>query len=431
MSLKAGAGLLWNRRPFRILFVGRIISLTGSTIAPIALAFAVLDLTPSPIAFGLVLAAGYLPLVIFLLVGGVIADRMRRGPVMVWSNVVSALTQAVVAALLLTRNAQIWQLIALASVAGIAGAFFGPASAGIVPQVVDADELHDANALLRLSMNSIKVLGPAASGVAVTAVGPGWAIAWDALTFVIAALMLSRLRIPLPLRKPATMLTDLKAGWEEFWSRTWLWTLVLQYALVNAVWVGGFQLLGPIVAQQRLGGASAWGAIVAALAAGLLAGGVLVLAWKPRRPLLAATVSTFTKAAPLAVLALAQPLYLLIATAFIAGVGTEIFVVCFYSTMQRRVPADRMSRVSSYDIFFGTLLIPVGYLVTGPVASWFGASSTLWAGVVAIVISTIATLTVPAIRTDTPDNDRREAISADSCATQDEHATAAAKGHGS
>jgi MFS family permease len=354
---------------------------------------------------------------------------MRRGPVMMWSNVVSASAQAAVAALLLTGNAQIWQLIALSSVAGIASAFFGPASAGIVPQVVDADELHDANALLRISMNSIKVLGPAAGGVAVAAVGPGWAIAWDALTFVVAALMLSRLRIPLSPRKPATVLTDLKAGWEEFWSRTWLWTLVLQYALVNAVWVGGFQLLGPIVAQQRLGGASAWGVVVAALAAGLLAGGALVLAWKPRRPLLAATVSTFTKAAPLAALALAQPLYLLVATAFIAGVGTEIFVVCFYSTMQRRVPTDRISRVSSYDIFFGTLLIPVGYLVSGPVAAWFGALLTLWAGVAVIVISTIATLTVPAIRIDTPDNDQPDTISADSNAIQDQQSAAVAKGH--
>jgi MFS family permease len=429
MSLTAGVGLLWNCRPFRILFVGRIISLTGSAIAPIALAFAVLDLTPSLIAFGLVLAAGYLPLVIFLLVGGVIADRMRRGPVMVCSNVACALTQAVVAALLLTGNAQIWQLIALTSIAGIAGAFFGPASAGIVPQVVNADELHDANALLRLSMNSIKVLGPAAGGAAVATVGSGWAITWDALTFAVAALMLSRLRIPLPPRKPATMLADLKAGWDEFWSRTWLWTLVLQYALVNAVWVGGFQLLGPLVAQQRLGGASAWGALVAALAAGLFAGGGLVLAWKPRRPLLAATVSTFSKAVPLAVLALAQPLHVLIAAAFMAGVGTEIFVVCFYSTMQRRVPADRMSKVSSYDIFFGTLLIPVGYLVTGPAASWLGISSTLWAGVAVIVISTIATLTVPAIRTDRPDNDRPDTISADSNTAEDEQSATVAKGH--
>ncbi|MGQ4616397.1 MFS transporter [Nocardia sp. R7R-8] len=398
MSLKSGAQVLAAHPQFRILFWGRTISLTGSAVAPIAQAFAVLDLTGSATAFGVVLAIGYTPLIAFLLIGGVVADRFSRSTVMVWSNWICAAAQAVLAALLVTGHAHVWQIAAAAAVAGGAGAFFGPASQGILPQLVDSKQLHDANALLRLSMNGVKVLGPALGGAAVAFIGSGWVIAWDAASFAIAAILLGRLRVQLPPRPPSQFRTDLAEGWNEFWSRSWLWSLVLQYSLVNAVWVGCFQLLGPIISERSLGGPTAWGIITAALAAGLLAGGVLILAWKPRRPLLAAAASTLTKALPLAALAAAQPLWLVTAATFIAGVGTEIFIVCFYATLQRLVPADRVSRVSSYDILFGTVLIPLGYLIAGPVSDHVGTMPTIITGVGIVIASTVAVAPLPAVR---------------------------------
>lgn len=398
MSMKGGGTLLRSNKLFRLLFVSRVISLTGSAVAPIAQAFAVLELTRSASAFGVVLAAGYVPLIVFLLLGGVVADRIDRGIVMVWSNIACAAAQAVLAVLLIVGVARIWQVAALACVCGAASAFFGPASSGIVPQIVDPREVHDANALLRLSMNCVRVLGPALGGMAVAVCGAGWVIAWDAITFASAAALFARLRIPLPPRPAATMIADLAEGWAQFWSLPWLWSLVLQYSLINAVWVGGFELLGPIMSQERLGGASSWGLITAALAAGLLAGGALILAWKPKRPLLAATLSTLTKAAPLAAMATGQSLMMIIAATFIAGVGTEVFIVCFYSALQREVPADRMSRVSSYDIFLGTILVPVGYLLAGPLAATIGIGATLQAGIAVIAISTCAVLLLPLIR---------------------------------
>ncbi|NNH68747.1 MFS transporter [Nocardia uniformis] len=399
MSLKSGARILATHPRFRILFWGRLISLTGSAVAPIAQAFAVLDLTGSATAFGVVLAVGYAPLIAFLLVGGVVADRFSRSSVMVWSNWICAAAQVVLAVLLVTGHARVWHIAVAAAVVGGAGAFFGPASQGIVPQVVEADRLHDANALLRLSMNGIKVLGPAVGGVAVAFIGSGWVIAWDAASFALAAVLLARLRVDLPPRPPSRFRADLAEGWSEFWSRSWMWSLVLQYSLVNAVWVGCFQLLGPIISQQNLGGPAAWGIITAALACGLLAGGVLILAWKPRRPLLAAASSTFAKALPLVALAYEQPLWAVAAATFAAGIGTEVFVVCFYSTLQRLVPADRVSRVSSYDILFGTVLIPFGYLIAGPVSDRTGTFPTIITGVGIVVASTFVVLALPSIRT--------------------------------
>ncbi|MFT4043843.1 MAG: MFS transporter [Gordonia sp. (in: high G+C Gram-positive bacteria)] len=308
-------------------------------------------------------------------------------------------TQAVLAALLITGNARVWNIAAAAALAGGAGAFFGPASQGIIPQLVNAEQLHDANALLRLSMNSVKVLGPAFAGGAVVYFGSGWVIAWDAITFAASAILLARLRVQLPPRPTARFHTDLAQGWKEFWSHSWLWSLVLQYSLVNAVWVGCFQLLGPIISKEDLGGPVAWGLVTAALAAGLLTDGVLILIWKPPRPLLAAATSTVTKALPLAALATTQPLWVVMVTTFVAGIGTETFIVCFYTTMQRLVPADRVSRVTAYDILFGTLLIPIGYLIAGPLSDHLGAPPTIGTGIGIVIASTIMVLLLPVVRT--------------------------------
>ncbi|MBF6210579.1 MFS transporter [Nocardia puris] len=187
MSVMAGARLLRGDSAFRTFLLGRLVSSTGSAVAPIAQSFAVLELTRSATWFGVVLAVGFLPQVLFVVVGGVVADRFRRGTVMVWSNAVSACTQALLAILVLTGTAQIWHIAAVAGVAGTAAAFFGPAANGVIPQPVDHRDLHDANALLRLSMNLAKVLGPGIGGVAVAVFGSGWVIGWDALTFAIAA----------------------------------------------------------------------------------------------------------------------------------------------------------------------------------------------------------------------------------------------------
>src|SRR5687767_13316401 len=252
-------------RPFRLLFGGRLADNLANAIAPIALAFAVLDLGGSPTVLGLVLAARTVPMVLFVLFGGVVADRLPRHLVLVAANAVSSGTQALVAVLLLTGTAELWHVAAIEAVNGVSSAFMMPASSGLTPQTVPADQLQPANALLRLGHNFSFVTGSAAGGALVALSGSGWAFAVDAVLFAVGAVLLGRIHLPANARLvTASLLTDLREGWTEFRSRTWLWVVVVQFAFVNAAWSGATSALGPVVADDTIGRA-AWGLVLAAL----------------------------------------------------------------------------------------------------------------------------------------------------------------------
>ena len=389
-----------REREFRLLFTGRTISLVGGAIAPVALAFAVLDLTGSKTDLGLILACREIPLIVFLLVGGIWADRLPRNRVMVGANVFSALSQAVAATLLITGNAEIWHLAALAAINGGASAFFFPASAGVIPQTVPAPLLQQANALLALAMNSAMIGGAAIAGFLVAAFGSGWAIAVDAGTYLLGAVFIALMRLPaiLPEESPR-FLTDLAVGWREFRSRTWLWVIVLQFSFLLMVTVGAFSVLGPVIADEELGGAKAWGAILTAQAAGLVVGGLLGLRFRPRRMLVAATIAILLFPTPLVALGFPLGLPAIAATAFLAGVGSEVFGLLWHTTMQQEIPADKLSRAYSYDALGSIGLVPVGYALAGPVADAIGVRATLWGAAAIGVAVTLAVLAVRDVRT--------------------------------
>ena len=389
-----------REREFRLLFTGRTISLIGNAIAPVALAFAVLDLTGSKTDLGLILAAREIPLIVFLLVGGIWADRLPRNLVMVGANVFSALSQAAAAALLLTGNAEMWHLAALAAVNGGASAFFFPASAGVIPQTVPAPILQQANALLALAMNSAMIGGAAIAGFLVAAFGPGWAIAIDAGTYLLGACFVAAMRLPAiaPSETPR-FLSDLAVGWREFRSRTWLWVIVLQFSFLLMVTMGVFSVLGPVVADEELGGAKAWGAILTAQAAGLVVGGLLGLRFRPRRMLVAATIGILLFPAPLIALGFPLGLPAIAAFAFLAGVGSEIFGLLWHTTMQQEIPPDKLSRVYSYDALGSIGLVPIGYAIAGPIADAIGVRATLWGAAAIGIAVTLAVLAVRDVRT--------------------------------
>ena len=369
-----------RERTFRLLFLGRTISLLGSAVAPIALAFAVLDtLEASATALGVVLAAEWVPRILFILLGGVWADRLPRNLVMVGSNLLSGAGQAVAAVLLLTGSAEVWHLVALQLMRGIAQSFFFPASQGVVPQTVPAERLQQANAILRLSMNAILIGGTALGGLTVAAVGPAWALAFDAATYGVSAWFLWLMRLPARVREAGSRFVDeLREGWDEFRSRTWLWAIVVGAMAGNMARMGGLFVLGPVVAQKELGGASAWGAILAAESVGLVAGGLLALRLRPRRPLLAGQVALLAMAPTLALLAQPAPVAVIACAAFGAGVGLEVFSVFWDTTLQREVPLDVLSRVSSYDALGSFVAIPAGMTAAGPLADAIGLEQTLW-----------------------------------------------------
>jgi MFS family permease len=389
-----------REREFRLLFAGRTISLVGSAIAPVALAFAVLDLTGSKTDLGIILACREIPLVVFLLVGGIWADRIPRNKVMTSANVVSAFAQASAAALLITGNAEVWHLAALAAVNGGTSAFFFPASAGVVPQTVPTALLQQANALLQLAMNTAMIGGAALAGFLVAGVGPGWAIAVDAGTYLLAACCVALMRLPAVVREQATnFVHELAVGWHEFRSRTWLWVIVLQFSFMLMVVLGAFSVLGPVVADEELGGAKAWGVVLTGWSAGLVAGGVIGLRFRPRRMLLAATLAIL--ALPLPLVALGFPLSVpaIAVVAFVAGLGNGIFGLLWHTTMQQEIPPDKLSRVYSYDALGSIGLVPLGYALAGPAAEAFGVRATLWGAAAIGIAVTLAVLAVRDVRT--------------------------------
>jgi predicted MFS family arabinose efflux permease len=366
-------------RDFRLLFAGELVSLLGTAVAPIAIAFAVLGLTGSATDLGYVLAAGWAPQVVFILIGGVLGDRLPRNLVMVGANLLSAVAQGVAAGLLLAGFAQVWQLALLQTVRGTATALFFPAAQAVVPEIVETELLQPANAMIRLAQNGSTVLGAGIGGIVVAAAGPGWAIAFDAATYLASALVLLWIRIPRVVREPGhTILRDLIEGWNEFRSREWLWVIVVCASVGNLVATASFGLLGPLIAKLYLGGAAAYGAILASQGAGFIAGGVLSLRWRPQRPLLVSVLCLLPTAAEIACYAAFRETAVIAAVAFVAGLGLEVFGVNWITALQQHIPRQVLSRVSSYDALGSFVFIPLGLVIAGPLAARLGATETLW-----------------------------------------------------
>jgi MFS family permease len=388
-----------RHRPFRLLFGGQAVSAVGDRLVPVALAFAVLDLTGSVRDLGLVLAASTVPLVVFALFGGVWADRLPRQRLMLVSDVVRGCSQGATAALLIAHVATLGELIALQALYGTAEAFFEPAAYAVRPQTVPEDSIQVANALMGLTTNAADVAGPALAGVLVVTAGAGWALAVDAATFAVSAAFLARLRLPSVAAPPTGIWRDLRAGWQAFRSRTWLWASVLFFTCWTAFVFSPLQVLGAQVSRLYLGGASAWAAINTVIGAGAVAGAVLSMRWRPRHPLrvsfLLAAVSTPSLAVTIG---LHAPLALILPAALLEGVTISVFNTMWFTAQQRSIPAAEQSRVTSWDLLGTIAMRPVGLALAGPLAAGWGLSTTLYAAAVLDVVLTVAVLAVPSVR---------------------------------
>src|SRR5580698_1778137 len=386
-------------RNFRLLLACNVISFAGTAVYFVAIPFAVLGIGGSASDVGYVAAAELVPMIGFLLLGGVIADRLPRHRVIVAANVLQGLAQGTSAALLLTGQARVWQLAVLAGLVGVGTGFYYPAEQGLLPQTVPADLRSQANALDRTGRNTASIGGAALGGILVGLAGPGWGLAIDAASFAIAAALRTGMRFPaLPPAAATGLVHELRAGWREFISRRWLWAIVLQFAFIVGISAGTINVLGPLVADAHLGGARSWGLIVAGYGAGAVAGGLVMLRFRPRRMLLAASLAVpsfalllFALAVPLAVPADA-------AAALVAGACGEVFAVNWSTTMQQEIPPAMLSRVSSYDALGSLALAPVGTVAAGPLAGAFGTSAVLTAGGILIVGLTGAVLLVSEVR---------------------------------
>jgi MFS family permease len=286
----------------------------------------------------------------------------------------------------------------LAALVGTGQAFFSPAMTGIVPQVISEAKLQQANALNGLSGSVGGILGPALAGVIIAVSNPGWAVFIDGLTYVVSVVSLYLINIVwLATDGSESFFHQLHDGWREFWSRTWLWVIVVEFSIINILIFATMFVLGPLVAKQSLGGAPAWGLILAFEGAGAVIGGIVMLRYKPSRPLLIATISPIFWVWPLLGLAYRASVLVIAVGALVSGLGVSVFSTLWVTTMQREIPSEILSRVSAYDWFGSLVFLPIGMALIGPVEHVLGLRPTIVGAAVLLVIFIGATLLVPSV----------------------------------
>ena len=387
-----------TERNFRFLWIGQAVSAVGDSVTLIALAFATLAVSPSAGSLGLVLSLATVARVVALPIGGVWSDRLPRQLVMLTSDGVRAVVQAVIAVLLITGHAQLWHIVVLAMVYSFAAGFFMPASGALVPQTVSVQRLQQANALMGLSRSVTQVAGPAVGGLLVAAIGPGWVFAIDAATFVVSAISLVLMRVPRVEGKgQSNFWTELADGLRAVTTRRWYLLNLGAHALWNFAFAS-FLVLGPIVAKRSLGGAPAWGLISASLGAGAILGGLIALRVIPRRPLLVANLALVPAAFQLLALAVPLPTAAIMAFCVIGWIGLTYLNEVWFATVPQLIPAEVLARATSFDWLLSIIAMPIGFAVSGPVADRIGIQSTLVAAAVIMAVPCILIVLVPGVR---------------------------------
>jgi MFS family permease len=385
-----------RERSFAWFFASQFVNIAGSMMAGIALAFAILEISDSASAIGQVLAARTIPMVLFLLWGGVIADRISRTLIIRLSNLMSALTQGTVAYLVLSGQAELWMIIVLEAINGVTASVSLPAMDGLVPQLVPRAQLQPANVLLSMSRGILAIVGPSTAALLVVTVGPGWALAVDASTWLVAAALMARVKIPArePREggpKPST-LRELREGWQVFTGIPWLWIIVTAFCVLNAIMVGALFTLGPALANQTIG-ADGWGYALSAQAVGLLAMTIVLLRVSIRRPLLSGMIGISLVSIPLIMYGLDPAVVPLVVAMFVAGAGVQVFNIGWDLAMQENIDEQMLSRAYSYDSVGSFVAMPVGQLIYGPLGDTFGyrevfvISGIVYAAVCAITLA--------------------------------------------
>jgi MFS family permease len=382
-----------RHRSFRRLAWGRLLVYFANAMAPVALAFAVLDATGSLTDLGIVVGARSLANVALLLVGGVVADRVRRTVVLQGSALAAAGVQGAIAVSVLLEAVSIPLLVLLSVLNGALAALSLPASAALTPQTVPASLIRPANALMRMGTNLGAIAGSSLAGIVAAVFGPGWGLAGNAVAFCGAAVcFLGVTAAPVAATGERTRpLRELREGWREFTARSWVWIVVVQFAVVNAVVAGGIHVLGPVVADDTFG-RGVWGLVLAAQMAGAVAGGVLAARSRARRALLIGVAMVAVESLPLVVLAQAPGVLLLGVAMFLNGVALEQFGVAWDVSLQQNIPPDKLARVYSYDALGSFAALPLGEMAAGPLAAHFGVRGTLLGGAALVVCATAAAL---------------------------------------
>ncbi|MEU9135250.1 MFS transporter [Streptomyces sp. NPDC048404] len=396
--------MLRDEPQFARLFIGQSLSVVGDRVSFIAVPFAVLSVGGSASDVGLLAAAGLVPMLVFALVGGVWADRFQRHRIMLVSDLVRFAVQGLAATLLLTGVAEVRHLVLLMIVFGTADAFFMPAATGLMPLLVGVDRLREANALRGFVQSAGLVVGPALAGGLVALAGPGGALAVDALTFAVSAAFLARLT-PREMTSGTTrptpggrFLGELRAGWAQVRSRTWVWSGMAAISVYHIVVLPSVFVLGPVLAQDEWGGAAAWSVVTAGFGIGSIVGDVCAYRLKVRHPMALAAAALAVGSCQAVIIGSGAPVAVIAVLEAVTGVAVSLFFVTWETALQTHIPEASLSRVSSYDYLLSAGLMPLGLALTGPVSDSLGVRPTLYGMTAIAVPAALALLCVPAVR---------------------------------
>ena len=385
---------------FYSLAASRFISNVGNGISPIALAYGVLSL---PGATGkdlsIVMAARFVPLLGFMLFGGVIADRFQRNRLVGSSDMIGSFIAGVSALSLIAGFSSTWLLAVMGGIFGILNAIWWPAMSGVLPEIVPKEKLQQGNAVVGLLTNIGYIVGTLSGGVIVSTVGAGWGLMADAITFFIAGIIVWFLPITGRAKdKSPGIIHDLKVGWREFVSRSWVIAMVFTFALINMAFESMLSVLGPLNFNDPKTGPQHWSYNLAGLSIGMLIGGIWILKVKVGRPLFLAMVLIAISAIWDFTLAFDAPLAISIAASIFSGISLEIFMVTWNTSLQHHVPEESYSRVSSYDTLGSFGIAPLGIVIAGPLAMHFGVNTLLVITGLTTLIASVASLFVPSVR---------------------------------
>lgn len=395
--------LLWVIKPFRRLILARVISNFGNGLQPVALAFGVLGL-PGATASDLskVQAALFFPLVLFMLVGGVLADRFPRALIVGSSDILLSLFVITSGILFLTDQQTVTKLILIAFASGTLNALWWPAFMGITPEVVPEDKLQSANSVVSFGANAMNIVGIVAGGALVALLGSGLAILIDGFTFLIAGILVLQLRKFGKQRESnehsPSVVDDLLHGWREFSSRKWVVAVVLGYTIIAMGLESVFAVLGPYNAKLNLNGARPWSWVLASLAIGMAVGVVISMRIRPKHPLIIGMSAQAAMVLFIVTMGVTNNIWVIMFTAFLCGIGMDLFMILWQTALQTNIPRESLSRVSSYDAFGSLALAPLGLVLAGPAAERFGVSQSLVTTGVVIGITVLVVLSVPSVR---------------------------------
>jgi MFS family permease len=389
-------------RDFRLLWTAMTVSFFGDGIYLVAIAWQVYEISNVPTSFSVVGVAWSLPMVLFLLIGGVLTDRFERRQIMIWADVLRGIAVSAMGILVLTDVVQLWHLIALSVLYGVGQALFAPSFGAIVPEIVPAHQLPQSSSLHSLVRHSAeRLFGPALGGFAIAAFGAGWSFLIDASTFAFSIAVLLRMsKRPAPEGEPQSPLRGIKEGFSYVRSKPWLIATLLSALMTLLFAMGPFQILLPFLVKNQLDGDAAdLGFVLASGGLGSITA-ALVMAQRglPRRHITIMYAAWATGTFTLVFYGVASQLWHLFLAEFVAWGLFGAGLIIWETLMHRLVPARLLGRVTSVDWMVSTAFVPLSFALTGPVSVAIGVRTTfIWGGALGTV-ATLAFLLWPGVR---------------------------------